>query len=274
MSTTLSRTWRKSLMPFEEKNGLRYFYFSSLNLPEITQAVFTRRGGVSLSPWESLNLGGTVGDDRASVIENRRRAFSAVGRSFDSLYDVWQVHSAKVVKVAAPLASPEDIIKADAMVTDNPNVSLFMRFADCVPVLFYDPVRGAIGLAHAGWQGTVRKVVTATVEAMQEHYGSLPEDILAGIGPSIGPDHYEIGPDVIAEVERAFSAEVTSLLQSVDGAVKLDLWKANKIALEQAGVTQIEIAEICTACHVEDWYSHRAENGRTGRFGALIGLES
>ncbi len=259
-------------MPFREKNGIPYYYFSSLDFPELTQAAFTRRGGVSPAPWGTLNLGGAVGDAPERVAENRQRAFRAVGHSFDSMYAVWQVHSAKVVQVTAPLTSPENILKADAMVTDKVGVSLFMRFADCVPVLFYDPIHAAIGLAHAGWQGTVRKVATATVEAMQEYYGTKPEDILTGIGPSIGPDHYEVGPDVIAEVECAFPDDASALLFSRDGAVKLDLWKANQLALEQAGVTQVEIAGICTACHVEDWFSHRAENGRTGRFGALIGL--
>ncbi|MBS1250788.1 MAG: Polyphenol oxidase [Chloroflexi bacterium] len=259
-------------MPFREKNGLRYFYFSSLDLPEITQAVFTRQGGVSHSPWDTLNLGGTVGDDPQRVAENRRRAFRAVGRSLDTLYDVWQVHSARVLRVMGPLSSSEEIIKADAMVTDEAGVSLFMRFADCVPVLFYDPVRGTLGMAHAGWQGTVGKVVSATVEALAANYGTRPEDILAGIGPSIGPDHYEIGPDVIARVEQAFPKEASTLLSSEDGAVKLDLWKANQLTLKEAGVRQVEVAEICTACNVEDWYSHRAENGRTGRFGALLSI--
>lgn len=259
-------------MPFYENNGLRYYSFSSLDLPEITHAVFTRRGGVSGSPWSTLNLGGTVGDDPQHVAENRCRAFQAVGRSPDTLYDVWQVHSAKVVRVTSPLASSEDIIKADAMVTDQTGVTLFMRFADCVPVLFYDPVRGVLGMAHAGWQGTVRKVARATVEAMGEHYGSRPKDIIAGIGPSIGPDHYEIGPDVIDEVERAFPAESSTLLHSDGDAVKLDLWEANRLTLRQAGVTKIEVSQICTACNLDDWFSHRAENGSTGRFGAMIGL--
>ena len=261
-------------MPFHERGGLRYYVFPSLSLPDLTHAVFTRHGGVSPPPWEALNLGGTVGDAPERVSENRRRAFQAVGRSLDSLYDVWQVHSARVVRVTAPLSSREEIIKADAMVTDCDDVTLFMRFADCVPVFLFDPVKRAIGLAHAGWQGTVRNVARATVEALQAHYGTQPEHILAGIGPSIGPDHYEIGPDVIEKVEAAFPEEASSLLLSTDGTVKLDLWKANQRSLEQAGVDHVDVAGICTACHVEAWYSHRAENGQTGRFGALIGLNS
>ncbi|OQY31645.1 MAG: hypothetical protein B6I38_05550 [Anaerolineaceae bacterium 4572_5.1] len=260
-------------MPFYERDGVRYYQFSSLNVPKITHAIFTRQGGSSPSPWDSLNLGGTVGDDPQRVAENRHRAFRAVGRTFTSLFDVWQVHSARVVKVTMPHTSLENILKADAMVTNRTEPTLLMRFADCVPLLFYDPVQGAIGLAHAGWQGTVRKVALATVNALREHYATKPADIIAAIGPSIGPDHYEIGPDVIAEVERAFPTEASTLLHSENGAVKLDLWQANKFTMQQAGITKIEVAKICTACNLDDWYSHRAENGRTGRFGALIALK-
>jgi YfiH family protein len=147
-----------------------------------------------------------------------------------------------------------------------------MRFADCVPILLHDPRRGVVGLAHAGWLGTVRCTAAAAVQAMTEHYGSRPADIQAAIGPSIGPDHYEVGPDVIARVEQSFGAQASELIRKHGQKKHFDLWQANRLQLEQAGVSQIEVAGICTACHLEDWYSHRAEKGRTGRFGALIAL--
>ena len=123
-------------MPFYENDGLRYYSFSSLDVPELTQAVFTRQGGVSPPPWDALNLGGTVGDDPQRVSENRQRAFHAVGRPLSSLYDVWQVHSARVVQVTEPRTSRANLLKADAIVTDRAEVTLVMRFADCVPLLF------------------------------------------------------------------------------------------------------------------------------------------
>ena len=107
---------------------------------------------------------------------------------------------------------------------------------------------------------------------MQAAYGSTPANILAAIGPSIGPDHYEVGPDVVERVRASFNGDAPSLLQTRDGRVHLDLWAANRLTLEQAGVGQVEVAELCTACAPDDWYSHRAQNGKTGRFGALIGL--
>jgi YfiH family protein len=263
-------------MPFHEVSGIRYFSFDGLADCGVTQAVFTRQGGVSPDPWAALNLGGTVGDDPQRVAENRLRAFHAVGRSTASIYDVWQVHGKDVVVASAPRPLHTPHLKADAMLTDRSEVTLFMRFADCVPILLCDPVHRVVGLAHAGWKGTVRRVAAAAVEAMQAQYGSHLADIRAAIGPSIGAHHYPVGPDVTAEVRQAFGSDAASLLLARNGAhsgVQFDLWAANQLVLEQAGVQQVEVAGLCTACQLQDWYSHRAEAGKTGRFGALIALE-
>jgi hypothetical protein len=148
-----------------------------------------------------------------------------------------------------------------------------MRFADCVPILLFDPVRKVIGMAHAGWMGTVHGVPRAAVEAMQARFGSVPADIRAAIGPSIGPDHYQVGPDVVVQVRQAFGADTPGLLTVNAGTMFFNLWAANSLTLEKAGVKKIEVAKICTACGTGEWYSHRAEKGRTGRFGAIIALK-
>jgi YfiH family protein len=260
-------------MTFHHNNGIRYLSFDIFPAT-VTQAVFTRQGGVSPAPWASLNVGGTVGDEAPRVQENRLRSFAALGRSFDSLFDAWQVHSADAVYAGAP--RPTDAVhhKADIILTDKPNVTLYMRFADCVPILLHDPKKNVVAIAHAGWMGTVRGATMAAVSAITERFGSKPADILAAIGPSIGPDHYEVGPDVIGQVREAFGADAERLIESRDGRTYLNLWEANRLQLERSGVEQIEVAEICTACHLDDWFSHRAEKGKTGRFGALIALES
>jgi len=157
-------------------------------------------------------------------------------------------------------------------VTDNPAVSLFMRFADCTPVLLYDPRKQVIGLVHAGWMGTVKRAAGQAVKALQAAYGSKPADILAAIGPAIGPDHYEVGPDVLEQVRYSFGADSAGLIREVDGRPHFDLWAANKLTLHQAGVEQVEVAGLCTACHTDDWFSHRAQKGKTGRFGVLMAL--
>lgn len=259
-------------MVFKYNLGVRYFCFESFKNLNLTQAIFTRQGGVSPKPWDSLNMGNVVGDEPHRVGENRVRAFRAVNRDPQSMYDVWQVHSAKVVCVDA--ARPADLphIQADAILTANPEVTLFMRFADCVPILLFDPRKKVAGIVHAGWRGTVKKIGLAAVQTMINEYGSNPKDILAGIGPSIGVDRYEVGQEVVDQVEKNFSKDADRLLRNLNGGVKFDLWEANRLLLEQAGLVKIEIAGICTASHPEDWYSHRGELSKTGRFGAIIGL--
>lgn len=259
-------------MTFQRSGNIRYYTFDSLSNQAITHAVFTRRGGTSPDPWAALNLGGTVGDSPERVDLNRRMAFQAVGCSYESMYDVWQVHSTEVVIAETPRPQDQPHRKADAILTNRPGIALFMRFADCVPIMLYDPVHQVIGIVHAGWIGTVHKVLKAAIEAMENHFGTRPPDLISAVGPSIGPHHYEVGTEVVEQVKQAFEMDAPALLLNRNGGVQFDLWAANRIILEQAGVQHIEIAGICTACHLEDWYSHRGEHGKTGRFGALICL--
>ena len=257
-------------MSFHKNDGIRYFQFDTI---QPRHAIFTRHGGLSPAPWDSLNVGGTVGDELPRVRANRNLSLKALDCAPGSVFDVWQVHGADVVCAHAPRPDGESLRQADIILTDKPNLTLYMRFADCVPILLHDPHKGVIGIAHAGWMGTLRDVAASVVNAMQKQYDSKPEDIIAGIGPSIGPDHYEIGSDVILQVMEKFGDRSDELLKSHNGKIHFDLWKTNKLLLEQAGIQQIEVAGICTACHTEDWFSHRAEKGRTGRFGALISLK-
>lgn len=233
--------------------------------------MFTRHGGVSPIPWASLNVGGTVGDDQIRVLENKHRAFAAIGREVDSIFDAWQVHSADVAIASAPRAGGV-YQRADILITNSPDPTLFMRFADCVPLFLYDPVKRAIGLAHAGWLGTVRNAAGAAVRAMVEHFDCKPADILAGIGPSIGPDHYTVGENVVLQIQECFGELAEQHIVQKNGEVYFDLWSANRAQLVSEGICHIEEARICTACRNEDWYSHRAELGRTGRFGAIYAL--
>jgi hypothetical protein len=259
-------------MSFHELGGLRYYSFEIF--PDaVKQAVFTRRGGVSPAPWHSLNLGGAVGDDAANVMENRLRVFNAMRCEPASIHDVWLVHGTDIVYADSPHPPDAPSPKADIIFTDNPSVSLFMRFGDCVPILFHDPHKKVIGIAHAGWMGTLRGVVSSAIQGMQSHYGSDPKNIIAGIGPSIGVDHYEVGADVISQFQEKYAQDADQILQTKNGSTSLNLWTANAIQLKNAGVEQIQISGVCTACHLEDWFSHRAEKGKAGRFGALMSLQ-
>ena len=259
-------------MPAVTQDHIRYVQFESFKRPELAHAVFVRHGGISPEPWASLNFGISTGDLPERTAENRRRAFAALGRDPESMADLWLVHSARILAAEHPERAWDTGRQGDGLVTDRPEVTLFMRFADCVPVLLYDPRRMAVGLVHAGWKGTVLKVAAAGVRKMVEEFGSNPGDLLAGIGPSVGPDHYEVGQEVVNEIRVAYSTTSEEVLIPRKGSVHLDLWAANRLALEEAGVGQVEVAGICTACHNHDYFSHRAEKGRTGRFGVLLAL--
>jgi YfiH family protein len=147
-----------------------------------------------------------------------------------------------------------------------------MRFADCVPIFLYDPRQRVIGLAHAGWMGSIKRITSKAINAMMTEFDCVPIDIIVAIGPSIGPDHYEVGMDVVTELHTTFPENSDEFLTQKEGRHFLDLWELNASVLKQAGVKQIEIARRCTACDVDEWYSHRKEKGNTGRFGAILSL--
>lgn len=260
-------------MPFVEAGALRYFQFEQLSKAPVTHAVFTRRGGVSQGAYAELNVGATVGDEREHVLENLDRCFAAANRPRNSLFDSWLVHGTAALVAGAP-RPPEwgRPPQADIILTNKPEVTLFMRYADCVPIVYVDPVKRAVALAHAGWRGTIQRVAAKAVEEMAVHYGSLPKDLLIGIGPAICVDHYEVGPEVVAEVQNAFGGIAESLLPHHNGSVHFDLVAANRLVLEEAGVKTIEVSNECTFTNQQDWFSHRGSGGKTGRFGALLAL--
>jgi len=183
------------------------------------------------------------------------------------------VHGAHVIAVNKANRQPV-MGQADGLVTDTPNVYLFMRFGDCTPLIFFDPVQHAVGLTHAGWRGTMQNAAGATVAAMVGRLGCRPKNITAVIGPAIGPCCYEVGPDVIGAAATAFSQPDGLFIRRNGRAdhAHFNLWEANRRQLAQAGVGQIVQTNLCTACRTDEFFSHRAEKGRTGRFGVIIGL--
>ena len=258
-------------------NGLAYYRFESLacfvESGEMRHGVFTRLGGVSASPFATLNTAHTVGDAPAAVAENHRRICRAMDADLASIAGGYQVHGASVA-----LIGPQDRGRVrpatDVLLTDQPGIPLMQRFADCVPLVLYDPARRVLGLAHAGWRGTVRGVAVEAVRAMTQAFGSRPAEVVAGIGPSIGPCCYKVGPEVAAQVRAGFQEGESWLLSQASGPIHLDLWAANRQQLEASGVGQVEVAGLCTACHTEEFFSHRAEKGRTGRFGVMAVLSA
>ena len=251
----LYRVWA-----FEAWSGLRH-------------AIFTRQGGVSRAPYASLNVGSTVGDEPEAVKENLRRVCAALDIGPEQVATCYQVHGAEVLTVGAGRRAAV-LGSADGLVTAETGVYLFLRFADCTPLLFFDPVRRAVGLAHAGWRGTMKNVAGATVETMVKGLGCKAEDMVAVVGPAIGPCCYEVGPEVMMAAAAHF-ADPADLFRRRNGTEErayFDMAAANRRQLAEQGVGQIISTEICTACQTERFFSHRAEAGRTGRFGVMIGL--
>lgn len=256
-------------------NGLVYYQFESMarfgETGQLRHGVFTRLGGASAPPFAALNTGSTVGDEQSAVDENHRRICQALDVPVVDIAAGHQVHGINVALIGRQDCGHVRPA-TDALLTNRPGVPLMQRFADCTPLVLYDPLRRVLGLAHAGWRGTVQGMAVEIVRAMGDYFGSQPADILAGIGPSIGPCCYEIGSEVADQVRASFAEGASWLLNQAGGAVHLDLWAANRRQLEMSGIKEIEVAGLCTACHKKEFFSHRAENGRTGRFGVLAVL--
>lgn len=261
--------------------GMPVVRFSIFSGYPVTAAFSTRWGGVSEGPFGTLNLGLHVGDVPSRVLENRRRFGAALGVDAGRFVCGEQVHGARVAVVGpgdigrGARAAETALPATDALVTAAPGVPLAAFFADCVPLFFYDPVRHAAALAHAGRRGAVAGIGPETVGVMGRRFNVDPADIRAVIGPSVGPCCYRVGPAVADEFARVFGARSGVLKRTDDGAVSVDLWRANRLALVGAGLRpgRIETAGICTACRAGDYFSYRAAQGRTGRLGALMMLE-
>lgn len=255
----------------KQHNDLTYFRFESLPANgRVNHAVFSRRGGASEGPFASLNLSMSVPDERERVYANRRQVYGLFGRDTDTVVHAHLVHGNTVARVTQA-NNGEWVEHVDALVTDEPDCVLTMNFADCAPVVVYDPVRHAAGIGHAGWRGTVANVAGAMVQAMTAEFGSDPADLVAAVGPCIGPCCYEVGEEVETAVTASFGAP-NGLLRPSGERYYFDLPGANRRQLAEAGVGQVELSGLCSACRTDLFFSHRAEKGRTGRFGVVVAL--
>lgn len=239
-----------------------------------------RQGGVSPAPYDSLNMALHVGDDPACVWENRRRYFAALGLDAERICTIRQVHGTEIARAFRRDAGrgardyDDALADADAVITNDSGVSLMLCYADCVPVLLYDPVHHAAGVVHAGWKGTVQRIAAQTVARMGEEFGTAASDVLVGIGPSIGAGCYTVGAEVADRFRAAFPTHTDAIVQERDGAIHLDLWAANHIQMVAVGILEkhIDHADICTSCDRNFFYSYRAAGGKTGRLAGVMEL--
>jgi len=227
--------------------------------PFVFHGFSTRKGGVSSSPYDTLNLGFNTADDPQHTETNRNRFFSALGISSENLAIPQQIHGTNVEIAKTSGIYPE----TDAIVTNVPELGLVIQVADCVPIFLYDPNRRVIGLVHSGWKGSREKLGFKVIKILSQAFQSNPSEILAWIGPSIGPCCYSVNQ----EVASYFSGYVQN--------GKLDLWAWNRDILIEAGLNprHVRVSRLCTACHSEWFFSHRKSGGNTGRMMAVIGLK-
>ena len=235
-----------------------------------------REGGISQGAFESLNLSFSVSDSPENVKENRKRLADELDVSPESFIFPHQTHSANIKIVTSSNKRDTDLSNTDGLITAEPNVFISVLTADCVPLIFYDPNKQVLGVVHSGWRGTVKGIAREMIKKLTVEFHSKPSDILVGIGPSIGPDTYEVGGEVIASVKATFGNEADLILKDeYKDKAYLNLWKANRILLEHMRVPpeNIEKAYICSYTDHEMFFSARRLGKDCGRFGAGIMLK-
>lgn len=262
------------------ENGVAYLTFELFEKAGVMHGFSTRKGGVSKGIYESMNLSFHRGDEFEHVLQNHRLFSEAVGYDYRDAVFSDQVHGTKIARVTEKdkgcgMNGEKGIPGMDGLVTDIRGIPLMTFYADCVPLLFFDPVRGVIGAAHAGWRGTVAGIGKCMVDVLGG-MGCDREDILAVIGPSICADCYEVSGDVAEQFFAAFPEKNHGalLFEKENGAYMLDLWKANRLILESSGLKSehIQSPDICTFHNPELMISHRYTEGRRGNMAAVIML--
>lgn len=268
----------------DSSQRLEYLTFPAFEESGLVEHLITTRlGGVSAGELSTMNLSFSRGDREENVLENYRRISGILGCGLEDMVTSHQTHTVNIRHVTAAdrgkgIVIPRDYENIDGLITDEKGIALVTFYADCVPLLLLDPVHQAIGLAHSGWRGTVRGMGKRMVEAMAETFGSKPSDMTAAIGPSICQECYEVSEEVAEQFRRQFdgNARCAEVVQpgKAPGKYQLDLWLANQLILEEAGIpkARISVTDICTCHNSEYLFSHRASNGHRGNLGAFLML--
>ena len=278
--------WKKkderNVLETKYKNHVAYLSFPALEETGLVKHGFsTRLGGVSEGVWSSMNLSFTRGDNPDHVQENYSRIAAALDVKKENMVLTYQTHTTNIRLVTEADAGKgvireRDYKDVDGLITNIPGLVLVTFFADCVPLYFLDPVKKAIGLSHSGWRGTVHGIGKKTAEEMNLAFGSRPEDLIACIGPSICQDCFEVGEEVAEEFQAAFHPKWHKQLlrpNGKPGKYQLDLWRANEIILQEAGIKQIYTTNICTYCNRDLLYSHRRTGDKRGNLCAFLSLK-
>lgn len=265
-----------------DRDGVTYLSFPALEQTGLVSHAFsTKFGGVSEGIYATMNFSFTRDDLKEHVSENYRRMANALGVDRNRMVLSCQTHTTNVRKVTEAdcgkgVVRERDYRDVDGLITNVPGITLVTFYADCVPLYIVDPVHKAIGLSHSGWRGTVNHMGQRTLEAMKEAYGTEARDVIVCIGPSICQDCYEVSGDVAEKFEHAFPEEYkTELLEEKEnGKFQLNLWRANELVFQEAGVPeeQIHTTNICTKCNSDYLFSHRVMGDARGNLAAFLCL--
>jgi YfiH family protein len=254
----------------KKQGTLEYLVAEEITVPH---AFTTRHGGVSSGSQDSLNLAIGRGDSRGNVEANLRILAKELQFDPEKYVLTRQIHS-DIIRVVTDADCSgffhRDYPECDALVTNTPGVTLMVFTADCTPLLFHDPVTGAVGAAHAGWRGTAQNIGAKTVEAMVKNFGCKPENIRAAIGPNLGQCHFETDLDVPAALTAAYGEEIHAYIRHEGKKYYPDLKGINALALRRAGVRHVEVSDACTWCESDRFWSHRVTRGDRGSQGAII----
>lgn len=283
MGLSLKFKNKARVMCIKEVNQVPVLQYQLLNMTGVVNhGISTREGGVSEGIYRSMNLSFSRGDDPKCVLENYQRIAKTIGVDVERMVCSAQTHTTNLRVVTQEDAGKgvlreKDYTDIDGLITNVPGLCLVTFYADCVPLLFVDPVKKVVAASHSGWRGTVGKIGKATVERMREEFGCLPEDIYAVVGPSICQECYEVSEDVVEKFRQNFAPEHWERLfySKENGKYQLNLWAANELILLEAGIApeHMEITNLCTCCNPESLFSHRASEGKRGNLAAFIALK-
>ncbi len=260
---------------FRQHHELQFIVCEPLEQAGFKNAFSTRLGGVSQLPVKALSLGNFSHDQKGHVLENRRRFLQAIGASGWWLVTAKQVHSAAVCRVSNPEVGIKQPETCDALVANAEYTLLAVQTADCLPILIVDERKRAFAAVHAGWRGTLARIVARTVEQMQLEFDSHPADLRAALGPAIGACCFEVGPEVLAAFRQEFAyAEELISRQREDGKGYLNLNRANIRQLVDCGLSADRIYDcaLCTYCRNDLFFSYRRERGNQHHVGRLMGV--
>ena len=260
---------------YRQENGvLVTYHFESFDPKLVNHAFYTRMGGVSEGAYSQLNLGGTNGDRPEHVRANHIKLFENFGMPFESRFDVWQVHGDTIHFTDTPRPETQKHQPGDAIFTQNPDVTLIMRFADCVPIMIHDPEKKVVGLVHAGWQGTLIEVGAVAIRAAVKQYGCNPATMRVGIGPSICGHCYQIGAEVRSQFYKKWGEKAFDFIAESSNGYHLELWAATECIMRSTGIQQLQQSHLCTAENLHERYFYRTDTGLTGRFAVDISWTS